>query len=394
MKTAKEELVRKIRELEIGNDQLKADLSDKEKWIRLIADHFSRGSKGYTVLERLRDEGEPFQNLLNALSSPPPSFRQHSGTSNGLRDSDSEDLMETDDEVSPKWTSVTRNESTVHHLMALYFAWVHPVHMFFSERHFMASFRNHDDTYCSSALVNAICAVGCCYVVDKSGNQSSVRTLGDRFTQQVWAQLKTERTMTPVSVVTYAIMFLVELSNGQARTAFTHLRLAVEALRDVDMEDWSEEAFEITYSGIHSLSMQVWGMIKFISSYANSPCSNWAALTYQKPPASMSFNTAVFEHVELDRPDQYWQFYRFSRDAGVQDTPSHAIETARELAKLSLINFKTITAWCAGTGKMTAKLVLNLYREYLAWKNNLSHELSKVDSASSQELLPYILLLQ
>jgi len=102
----------------------------------------------------------------------------------------------------------------------------------------------------------------------------------------------------------------------------------------------------------------------------------------------------VFEHVELDRPDQYWQMYRFPRDAGSQETPSHAIETARELAKLSLINFKTITAWCAGSGTLTAKIMMGLYRDYLGWKSNLSPELSKVDSVASQELLPCILLLQ
>jgi hypothetical protein len=141
--------------------------------------------------------------------------------------------------------------------MALYFAWVHPVHMFFSERHFVDSFKNNNHIYCSSALVNAICAMGCRYCVAQGGDDVAVKRLGERFTQQVWVELRLEKKMTPLSSVTYAIMFLVQLSEGQARTAFSHLRLAVESLREVDHNVWSEEAFQITFFGIHATNMYV-----------------------------------------------------------------------------------------------------------------------------------------
>jgi hypothetical protein len=67
-------------------------------------------------------------------------------------------------------------------------------------------------------------------------------------------ETKNETQMTPVSAVTYAILFLVELSSGKGASAFSHLRLAVESLRNVSQGNWSEEAFEITSFGIHTLN--------------------------------------------------------------------------------------------------------------------------------------------
>jgi hypothetical protein len=165
--------------------------------------------------------------------------------------------METDDDTQPaRWTSVTQDENKIHHLMALYFAWVHPAHMFFSERHFIQSFKINDRTYCSSALVNAICAMGCNYCVDKNGaNEPTIRRLGERFTERARSELRTEKTMTPLSIVTYAIIFLVELSAGHARDAFSHLRLAIDSLQDVGRNGWDEEAFSITFFGIHALNV-------------------------------------------------------------------------------------------------------------------------------------------
>lgn len=118
----------------------------------------------------------------------------------------------------------------------------------------MGSYRNKNKTYCTNSLINAICALGCCYEEDEQGNNGASKRMGERFTQQVLIETKNETQMTPVSAVTYAILFLVELSSGKGASALSHLRLAVESLRMISVGKWSEEAFEITSFGIHTLN--------------------------------------------------------------------------------------------------------------------------------------------
>lgn len=203
VKTAKEELVRKIKQLELENDQLKADVIDKDVWIQSITELFSFGAPGTSVLERLKDHGELHDALVTALSSVPQTTRHEIVSPIDGRDSDAdEDEDMSDGDTSPsRWTRVTEDDDKIHHLMALYFAWVHPAHMFFSEQHFIDSFRSHDGRYCSAALVNAICALGSRYCVDKDGNEVAIKRLGERFTQQVHVELRAERNLTPLSSV-------------------------------------------------------------------------------------------------------------------------------------------------------------------------------------------------
>lgn len=123
--------------------------------------------------------------------------------------------------------------------------------------------------------------------------------------------------------------------------------------------------------------------------------SNWAALTYQKPPDPTPPGVNVFEHVELDLPGESWHNYKFESDAGGPDIPTHAIEVAKESARLSLIHLDTVIAWCGSMGKITSKRMLELYQRYLSWKHELSATLS--DHSRDQnngETFPFVLLLQ
>lgn len=373
IKTAKEELVKKIKHLENEVDSLHSELKDKDSWIQALKEAFSPGTRGSLVLQRLEREDSSYRELINLLSNSPSSSKIYT-----TRDGESEDAMDTEDESAPsRWTNVTQDDNKIHHLMALYFAWVHPVHMLFSERHFMESFKYQDRTYCSPALVNAICAMGCRYCIDDGGVlEVVIRRLGDRFLQQARAELKVEKSMTPLSVVTYALMFLVELSVGRARDAFSHLRLATESLKDMKRFGWSDEAFNITLFGVHALNV------------------NWAALTYQKPPDPTLPNLDVFDQVELDRPGQSWHNYKIESDAGGCDVPTHAIEVAKEYATLSVIHLDTIIAWCGSSGKIRSSDIIALYKRYLSWRKELSAALaSQAADTRSDDTLPFVLVL-
>jgi hypothetical protein len=237
---------------------LLGSLREKNQWIESVVNLVLKKGNGGEDPELLKTSGQTYQDLVRALNNPPidpmSASRHNSGSSIDSAQYGSDVIMESDEEFNPRWTSVTTDESRIHHLMALYFSWVHPVHMLFSERHFMGSYRNRNKTYCTNSLINAICALGSCYEEDEQGNNEASKRMGERFAQQVLTETKNETQMTPVSAVTYAILFLVELSSGKGASAFSHLRLAVESLRNVSQGNWSEEAFEITTFGIHTLN--------------------------------------------------------------------------------------------------------------------------------------------
>jgi hypothetical protein len=82
-------------------------------------------------------------------------------------------------------------------------------------------------------------------------------------------------------------------------------------------------------------------------------------------------------------PDAYWRPYRLPRDAAEVERPSHAIETAKELAKLSQIIHQTITVWCGSRGRVTAQGLLKLYRKYLTWRENLPEYIADPNEGAS-----------
>ncbi len=267
VKTAKEEMVRRIKSLEQLNADLQGSINDKAHWTESVLRALLDDEQGQSAVRRLAqgrahpqlDEWLGRAATAMAKGSPPWSDAQLSSlvseynrsmtttTPAGAADAA---------KVSPlSWTGAVADEALTNHLLALYFTWAHPVHMLFSERHFMASFRNGDRRYCTPALVNAICAMASFFLVSPSGKQrAEPANLGASFLEQVRAYVLVEGPRAPTYASTYAIMFLVELSSGQARLAASHLRLAVESLRHIDVSSFSPEAVEITAWGVQTLN--------------------------------------------------------------------------------------------------------------------------------------------
>lgn len=73
----------------------------------------------------------------------------------------------------------------------------------------------------------------------------------------------------------------------------------------------------------------------------------------------------------MDVEGAYWQPYRFPFDNATNEVPSHAIETAKEMARLNQIILETINVYCGSRGRVTAPSILQLYRKYLQWKQTL-----------------------
>ena len=156
------------------------------------------------------------------------------------------------------WTKVSSSPRLIGHLFDLYFTWVHPVHMLFSEVDFKHDFKNNQETYCSSSLVNAICAMGCILLDSEDTgdrrNRLDAATLREGFMEEVRQTLSLGSYRRLTAIQTFAIMYLVELSSGQARRATGYLRSALDNLRACDSHQQSEEARELTEWGIQTLN--------------------------------------------------------------------------------------------------------------------------------------------
>jgi hypothetical protein len=120
----------------------------------------------------------------------------------------------------------------------------------------------------------------------------------------------------------------------------------------------------------------------------------WSAITYQKPAAPLSSHSSLWDS-KLSKPDAQWKPYRFPADSARENIQGHTIETTKEFAKLSQIIYRTITAWCGATGKVTARDLLKLYQQYTTWWANLPDYLTNTDfEGTDEKALPHVFSLQ
>ena len=245
------------------------NLREEGVWQRTILETIGRSGHDREIIVRLRN-GDSHQSIADWLHQENPDLARGLETpTTHRRLIDVVKLYETQcqqedgllrqntdpSEADIPWTRVTTSHKLVGHLFDLYFTWVHPVHMLFSELDFKQDFRGNIDINCSASLVNAICAMACNMLesedVDRRSRMDAV-TLRDGFMNEARATLTPDSYSYMTSVQTLAIMFLVELSSGKARKAVGYLRSAVDNLNS-NQSLLSEEANEITVWGLHTL---------------------------------------------------------------------------------------------------------------------------------------------
>ncbi len=256
-------MIREIQRLQRKNEYLeeeKDSLGEKNSWIEHIMRSLKDDGQGDEIIGRLK-RGESHKAIAEWLGRP-------------LIASDTQDLSPTiEHEISqaieqyhrnlvenhdPRyWTNVSTEADLIEHLIKLYFTWIHPVHMLFDEEHFMSSFRDCADAYCSSALVNIICAMSCHLLHDTRDDDEQtkmgIESLKTRFVNESVSLMKNVDFEKMTSIQTYAIMFLVDLGSGHGLMASSHLRLAVESLIAKQTSEQTSEAEEVTAWGILTL---------------------------------------------------------------------------------------------------------------------------------------------
>ena len=256
VKTAKEKMIREIK-----------DLQRKNNWVEQILRAITTDDNGPQIMECLKN-GDSYRSVAERLARAPfPDVDDLSPMSQRqltdvLKDYEMDIAGDRDSESGIRhdgeWTGVTGDHGFVDHLFSLYFTWVHPVHMLFSRNHFLSSFQNQANVYCSSSLVNAICAMGCLFIGEK-GKYSSEDgydpdSLRNRFMAEARSLISPKHYTKKTVVQTFAVMFLVELWQGQGARASPYVRLAGDAMNSLGDSSQCSEAMEITKWGIFALN--------------------------------------------------------------------------------------------------------------------------------------------
>ena len=156
------------------------------------------------------------------------------------------------------WTNASRDPALISHLIRLYLSWVHPVHVLFDEDRFKEGLLSRSEDYCSSALVNVVCAMGCHFLSGTYEGElkprESAAAIRSRFMEEARFHIRdsSEHSKT-TTIQTFAIMFLVELGSGNGARASSHLRLAVENLLAKKTPKQLSESGEMSTWGILTL---------------------------------------------------------------------------------------------------------------------------------------------
>lgn len=218
------------------------------------------GEKIFEIQERLR-KNESYESIAEWLGKHPAPRRET--LSPRVSHHSYYEASDHDHEmggVSPKrfrWTTVTEDTGTLDHLFQLYFAWVHPVHTLFDERRFVQSYKGlQEDNFCSSVLVNAICAMACHL---NSSDGEELEHLKDDFSEATRAALDGADSKVTM-VQAFAVMFLVDCARANVLRAEAYLRVATRGLTKaarLKKSEQFEQTWRSTVCGIRNLNVSV-----------------------------------------------------------------------------------------------------------------------------------------
>ena len=263
-------MVREILTLQTRTEHLQGRndiLEEEHTWIESIIASLQSDDQGPEIIRRLK-RGESHQTIAAWLGRP---LAHGTSSLSAIAERNLNSAITNyhrnfiEDHDPRFWTNVSVDRDVIEHLIRLYFAWIHPVHMFFDEGSFMDSFNDCVDVYCSSSLVNAICAMSCfllhtAWRTDPDGRQiedsqlaqtqAAVAFLREKFMAEAKAMMNDIRLDKMTSIQTYAVIFLVDVACGRGLEATAHLRVSTEALTAKRTLEQSSEAEDIVSWGI------------------------------------------------------------------------------------------------------------------------------------------------
>lgn len=251
LRDAKEELIKYINELK-----------EKDRLTGRILDALSSDETVSEILYQLQN-GYPYKDIVEWLDQSLPEDSDMPPSRSTVEDHDHE--MGGLGSTSSLWlpTTTVPDPAIIDYLFQLYFRLVHPVHPVFNKDRFLDSYRLHSEDFCSSILVNAICAMACHLHPTTNGSKTTgseidFEELGVGFRDTVRSEIDTQNGAI-TTVQTLTVMFLVDLSRSNALRASSYLKIAsniVPEIKILDIEGFHESWIE-TVRGLQNLNMYV-----------------------------------------------------------------------------------------------------------------------------------------
>lgn len=343
------------------------------------------------ILQLLKD-GETYKSIgewldrasMHKYNAPSPTESQHSYSNASDREMESIPSHF-------RWTAVTSDTTVLDHLFQLYFSWVHPVHTLFSEGHFVDSYKRQSYQYCSTILVDSICAMACHLTTSSGIDSIDFEQLGREFSEAARDGIDPEdRRVTTIQA--FAVIFLVDCARGKGLRGSSYLKLASSSLSNVvvsENEGFSEVLVN-TCRGIRSLN--VWVICPILLALHANTLSEWAQMTFQVPAPFISSHSEISRENDKELDDAKWYFYRYANDQ-CPAWPSFLATTNREKAKLiDIVSDVTTILYGQQAGSVSPHQVLEQYTRYLAWRKELPRAIGDIEVNKSQTI-PHVLSL-
>ncbi|KAF2757070.1 hypothetical protein EJ05DRAFT_501611 [Pseudovirgaria hyperparasitica] len=277
---------------------------------------------------------------------------------------------------SARWTTVTDDLEYVNHLLDVYFAWQHSFFQSFPENLFRRDMASGETKFCSSTLVNAICAAGCLLSSRTRARRDpeDARSAGLDFYEEAVRLLNSDNCAS--SIPTTAALFLlchVEGNRGRLSSLWMYSgkssRMALDLNLHLRIEVRENEMDDETQRQEFARRHAFWGC--FISDQVTSftlgrvPQIPTSAVTIELPP------------VDDDLDKQPWNAY----DTPGPDKPGARSTTFNQCAALSKIVNSTLCMFFAPTRVLSGSLLLDEYTKYVNWSRRLPDIISSIDDA-------------
>lgn len=252
----------------------------------------------------------------------------------------------------------------------------------------LESFYSGRDTYCSEALVNAVCAMAC-HLLESPATSSyhmephDVWELRNAFVDEARSHIQPQIKMDMLTLQSMAVLALVQISQGHARSAMSYLRVAAE---EVDRAELPLHGMPVPRMHKEITNVSKWGITTL--------SVTWRSLTYQNTSFPGPGSTDA-ELIGTALREQPWQMYRQKDDAiATARRPAFSALTARHQAKLAEVAANVIDLYSGHLGTIHAKQIMAIYKNFKEWRKALPEALTVHSVSASDQVLPHVCALQ
>lgn len=153
--------------------------------------------------------------------------------------------------MNQPWTTVTADDDFLNHLLSLYFTWQHSFFQGFPDVLFQEDMLHGRTKYCSSLLVNAICAAGCLLSTRPQARRdpNDPKTAGLDFFDEAVRLLNEDATP---SITTTAALYLlchVEGNRGHLSSLWTYSGRSARMALDINLHLRSDKLASESLTG-------------------------------------------------------------------------------------------------------------------------------------------------